>query len=115
MANKKEKKYQQSIAAPRFGPTQGTNFVQELQGLIVRLFGEPQPHEPTRREIIDYHLTYREREVAYLAALGFSDKEIANSLGLTSQNVRQHLQNTLRKLKMHSVLELRQYFSPRDW
>ncbi len=111
---RKFKKYEQSVAAPYFEPTQGDKLTQALEGLVARLFGASPAAGPTRQEIIDYHLTSREREIAYLAALGFSDKEIADALVMNFQTVRVHLRNILNKLQLDDVHDLYKYFSPRD-
>ena len=112
---KKVKKYQQSISSPYWETTQGAPLAEGLRGLITRLFGgAPAQQGPTRQEIIDYHLTAREREIAYLAALGFTDKEIADALVMNFQTVRVHLRNILNKMQLDDISELHQYFSPRD-
>ncbi len=113
MGRKKFKKYQQSISSPYFEVTQGSKLAEGLQGLVAKLFGASKPAEPTRQEIIDYHLTAREREIAYLAALGFSDKEIADALVMNFQTVRVHLRNILNKLQLDDLGELQHYFLPK--
>jgi DNA-binding NarL/FixJ family response regulator len=107
---KRAKKYEQSASMLYPEPTQGSKVAKALEGVVARLFGAP-PAGPTRQEIIDYHLTAREREIAYLAALGFSDKEIADALMLNFQTVRVHLHNILDKLRLDDVGELRNHFS----
>jgi DNA-binding NarL/FixJ family response regulator len=109
----KEKKYEQVISSPYWETTQGSSLAEGLQSLIARLFGPKATPELTTREIIDYHLTAREREIAYLAALGFSDKEIADALVMNFQTVRVHLHNILNKMRLDDVSELQHYFSPR--
>src|SRR5438034_5809694 len=112
MGRKKEKKYEQVISAPYWETTQGSKLAQGLQGLISKLFGTTTLVTPSRQEIIDYHLTAREREIAYLAAIGFSDKEIADALVMNFQTVRVHLRNILNKMHLDDVSELQHYFSP---
>ena len=116
MGKKKVKKYQQAISSPYWETTQGAPLAEGLRGLISKLFGgaPAQQQGPTRQEIIDYHLTAREREIAYLAALGFTDKEIADALVMNFQTVRVHLCNILNKMQLDEISELHQYFSPRD-
>ena len=109
---KRPRKYEQSASAT-YGPTSGSKLALALEAIIARLFGAS-PAGPTRQEIIDYHLTPRERRIAYLAALGFSDKEIADALVMNFQTVRVHLRNLLDKLKLDDVQELHKYFSPRE-
>ena len=43
-------------------------------------------------------LTTRQREVAQLAALGLSDRQIAEKLQLSPQTVRTHLRNIFARL-----------------
>ena len=50
-------------------------------------------------------LTRREREVLQLLAEGADTKEIADRLTLSSTTVRNHVQNVLEKLGVHSRLE----------
>ncbi len=114
MGQKKFKKYEQSTSAPYFEPTSGSQVAKSLRALVDKLFGTTSDVEISRQDIIDYHLTPREREIAYLAALGFTDKEIADALVMNFQTVRVHLRNLLNKLQLKHVSELRDYFSARD-
>jgi DNA-binding CsgD family transcriptional regulator len=50
-------------------------------------------------------LTEREREVLALLAQGLSTRDIAESLSISSATVRNHTQNILHKLQVHSRLE----------
>jgi len=111
MGGKKFKKYEHSVSTPYFEPAPGGQVTRTLQALVGRLFGKAPAAGPTPEELINYHLTPREREIAYLAALGFSDKEIADALAMNFQTVRVHLHNVLNKLHLHDVRELRDYFS----
>ncbi len=54
-------------------------------------------------------LTDREREVLSLLAQGFGTAEIARSLSISSNTVRNHIQNILHKLQVHSRLEAVSY------
>ena len=114
MPGKKFKKYEQSFSTPYWDNTQGDKLAERLQALVARFFGAASSAEPTRQEIADYHLTPREREIAYLAALGFSDKEIADALMMNFQTVRVHLRNILNKMRLDDVRGLQKFFSPRD-
>lgn len=109
---KRYKKYEQVVASPYWQVTEGGKLALALQGVIAKLFGATPSATPSRQEIVDYHLTPRERATAYLAALGFSDKEIADALGLNFQTVRVHLRNALNKMRLDDVRELQRYFSP---
>jgi RNA polymerase sigma factor (sigma-70 family) len=50
-------------------------------------------------------LSEREREVMGLVAAGLQNKEIAQKLGISPATVRNHVQNILQKLEVHSKLE----------
>lgn len=50
-------------------------------------------------------LTDREREVLTLLAQGLNTDEIAHMLSISAFTVRNHIQNTLHKLRVHSRLE----------
>ena len=47
-------------------------------------------------------LSQREKEVLYLVAQGFSNKEIAQRMGLSIRTVHSHLANMFTKLKVNS-------------
>jgi DNA-binding NarL/FixJ family response regulator len=51
-------------------------------------------------------LTSREREVIQLLAEGKSNKEVANSLGITARTAEGHRSEVMRKLKLGSLAEL---------
>jgi DNA-binding NarL/FixJ family response regulator len=46
-------------------------------------------------------LTDREREILRLIVQGVSTQMMADSLGVSSNTVRSHVQNVLRKLRVH--------------
>lgn len=49
---------------------------------------------------IDVPLTPRETQVLRLVAMGLSNQEIADSLGISIETVKEHVQNLLRKLSL---------------
>jgi len=55
------------------------------------------------------HLTAREREVLKLAAVGYSNKDIARELNITQDTVKKHMQSILGKLhassRIHAVIQ----------
>jgi two-component system response regulator NreC len=55
------------------------------------------------------HLTPREREIVQLVAEGRSNKEIADSLGISLRTAETHRASVLRKLKLDSVAGLVRY------
>jgi DNA-binding CsgD family transcriptional regulator len=57
-------------------------------------------------------LTGREREVAMLAATGLSSPQVAQSLGISTRTVDNHLQQVYRKLGISSRRELSVAFRP---
>jgi two-component system, NarL family, response regulator LiaR len=54
-------------------------------------------------------LTVREQEIAALVAEGYSNKEIAQSLSVSSNTIRSHISNILRKLKLSNRTQLAIY------
>ena len=51
------------------------------------------------------NLTAREQEILANLAKGYSSKEIANALGISSETVRNHMRNIYEKLHVHSRTE----------
>ncbi|MBB5779650.1 response regulator transcription factor [Nonomuraea jabiensis] len=81
-------------------------FTPGLAGLVLgeyrRLAAQPAPAEGPR-------LTERETEVLRLVAKGLSYRQIAGRLVLSHRTVQNHVQNALRKLQLHSRVELVRY------
>ena len=67
------------------------------QGELKRV-AEAMERRPIDRE--DVPLTVRETQVVRHIALGLSNKEIAESLGISIETVKEHVQNILRKLRL---------------
>ncbi|GAB4528767.1 MAG: hypothetical protein Kow0063_05210 [Anaerolineae bacterium] len=67
----------------------------DLSGVGVPVSGKPSARD----------LTEREREVLSLLAQGLSTRNIAHSLSISPSTVRNHVQNILHKLNVHSRLE----------
>ena len=104
------KKYEQSIAAViALERGRGGNLIEILRNLATRIFGGPTAEGVSREEILQYHLTPREREVAYLVALGFTNKEIGDALVIAPETVKTHVRNILTKMELSSKVELRLY------
>ena len=60
---------------------------------------------PASAKSLADELTDREREVLSLLAQGLNTQDIARSLSISSSTVRNHVQNILNKLQVHSRLE----------
>lgn len=60
-------------------------------------------------------LSPRERDVAALACLGYSNQEIADRLVITKGTVKTHITNILRKFQLASRYELRNLLSHWDF
>jgi DNA-binding NarL/FixJ family response regulator len=58
-------------------------------------------------------LSPREQQVAALACLGYTNRQIANRLVISTETVKSHMRNVLNKFNLHSKIELRQALS--DW
>jgi DNA-binding NarL/FixJ family response regulator len=104
------KTYEQSIAAVlALERGRGGNLIEILRSLATKIFGGPTAEGVSRDEILQYHLTPREREVAYLVALGFTNKEIGDALVIAPETVKTHVKNILSKMELNSKVELRLY------
>jgi DNA-binding NarL/FixJ family response regulator len=55
------------------------------------------------------YLSSREREVVQLLAEGKSNKEVAAALGISVKTAETHRTNIMRKLRLHSIIELVRY------
>ena len=60
-------------------------------------------------------LSPRERDVAALACLGYTNQQIATRLSISTETVKTHLHNTLVKFNLHSRSELRLFLSSWDF
>jgi two-component system response regulator NreC len=77
-----------------------------LAKLLVRDFLERSETDP--KHVADI-LTPREREVVTLIAEGFTNREIAQALTISHKTVDRHRENIMRKLNLHSRVELVKY------
>jgi PAS domain S-box-containing protein len=103
------------VVVPGPRPTQHTvlHLLQPLQDgsdsfRLVERIGTPANLQQTpgpSRDVPSSPLTGREIEVLRLLADGTGTEEIANSLFISVTTVRNHVQNILRKLDVHSKLE----------
>lgn len=60
-------------------------------------------------------LTERETEVLRLIAWGHSNKEIASQLNLSVKTVEAHKANAMKKLDLHSRIDIMRYAILQDW
>ena len=65
--------------------------------------------------VSEVNLSDRESEVLRLIALGYSNKEIAARLDLSVKTVEAHKANAMRKLDMHSRIDIVRYAMLRGW
>ena len=63
----------------------------------------------------EVNLSDRESEVLRLIALGYSNKEIAARLTLSVKTVEAHKANAMRKLDMHSRIDIVRYAMLKGW
>jgi DNA-binding NarL/FixJ family response regulator len=86
-----------------------TSLLTEAISSLVKSRKDNQPAEEGLSEGNIEHLTAREREVLKLAALGHSNKEIAQELSITQDTVKKHMQSILGKLhassRIHAVIQ----------
>ena len=54
-------------------------------------------------------ITARESEVIALIAVGMSNKEIAQQLGIATETVKSHVRNVMEKLALHTRLQIAAY------
>jgi DNA-binding CsgD family transcriptional regulator len=74
------------------------------------------PSVPLRLAVPDRPpLTCRERQILELIATGLQNKEVARELHISSVTVRNHVQNILAKLDVHSKLEAVSLAYRRAW
>ncbi len=67
---------------------------------------EAAPHSAPRTATGDGPLTAREREVAALVALGFTNRQIAKHLVITGRTVAAHIEHILDKLAFNSRTQI---------
>ena len=68
-------------------------------------------HRRTEMELSDFRksleqLTQREREVIRMVAQGMSNKQVAESLGISEKTVQVHRGSAYRKLDLHNAAEI---------
>ncbi len=79
--------------------------LQEIEGVLLRLCGKRRAPKSKEQEV----LSAREREVVAAIALGKSNKEIADSLFISTHTVMTHRKNIAAKLKIHNPAGLTIY------
>ncbi len=76
------------------------------QGSIVGVFGLADPTgEPARVETNSVHLTPRQLDVLRYVASGHSTENIAKTLGISVETVRNHVRGLMGRLGVHTRLE----------
>jgi PAS domain S-box-containing protein len=76
------------------------------QGSIVGVFGLADPTgEPARVEMNSVHLTPRQLDVLRYIASGYSTENIAKTLGISIETVRNHVRGLMGRLGVHTRLE----------
>jgi DNA-binding NarL/FixJ family response regulator len=86
-----------------------TSLLTEAISSLVQSQKGRQPAEPSSPQEGMEQLTAREREVLKLAAVGYSNKEIAKELNITQDTVKKHMQSILGKLhassRIHAAIQ----------
>lgn len=72
---------------------------------LVELITQPGNHS----EEVEASLTDREREVLILVAEGYTNRQIAEMLGISPKTVDVHRTNLMRKLNLHNRVEVTRY------
>jgi PAS domain S-box-containing protein len=76
------------------------------QGSIVGVFGLADPTgEPARVQANSVHLTPRQLDVLRYVASGHSTENIAKTLGISTETVRNHVRGLMGRLGVHTRLE----------
>jgi DNA-binding CsgD family transcriptional regulator len=71
-------------------------------------------HQVAEINLARWHgLTPRQQQVAALACLNFTNRQIAARLGISPQTVKSHMRNLLHRFELHSKNELRHALA--DW
>jgi DNA-binding NarL/FixJ family response regulator len=78
-------------------PSMASKLLTEFAGMLKRAEGPPQVPMP--------RLTERELEVLRLVARGLNNRDIARSLFISENTVKNHIRNILEKLQLHSRME----------
>jgi len=60
-------------------------------------------------------LTPREKDIAALTCLGFTNRQMANKLGVTLNTIKTHVRNVLSKFDVSSKVKLRQKLNGWDF
>jgi DNA-binding NarL/FixJ family response regulator len=82
-----------------------TFFTTRVANLVLEGYLHPGPESDNHRSV----LTPREREVIQLLAEGKTTKEVATVLNLSVKTAETHRTNLMRKLDLHSVVDLTLY------
>jgi DNA-binding NarL/FixJ family response regulator len=87
-------------------------FSPRLAGFVLDAFAGAAPVTTTSDPELD-QLTAREREVLRLIARGYTYKELARRLGISSKTVETHVSSVLRKLQLSTRHELTRWATDR--
>ena len=79
----------------------------KISGFIIEEFLGKKYHYKKKKKAVE--LTRREREILQLIAEGFSNKEIAGKLNISSATVHVHRSNIMQKLNIHKQAGLIRY------
>ena len=93
----------ENLASSLPGETFHQRFLQHAQALFPRT-RQPSPHRLAKKTFEG--LTERERAVAALIARGKSNREIADSLGVTPGTIQTHVSSILSKLHFSSRTQI---------
>ena len=77
-----------------------------MNRLIANAFVPDDKPEIIDEDVLPKDISKREHEVLSLVLQGFSDKEIANELGISIRTASNHVAGILRKTKMTSRADL---------
>ncbi len=108
----RKKQYDALGRAESFRMVRSPGLLDFIQALIRRLSRHPAPRHVPAPTL----LTRRERQVLELVGRGYTNREIADVLGIAPETVKTHLANIRAKLGLSNKTELRywllQHFPP---
>lgn len=82
---------------------------------ILREFANRKSSQPAQGDAKAESLTPRETELLREVARGLTNREVAQTLGLSEHTVKNHLKNILQKLHLDNRVQLTRYAYERGW
>ena len=81
-----------------------------IESYLSRIASRTRTPGVSKQDIVDFHLTDRQRQILELLVEDESLHAIASKLGVSHATVRNHVQHILGKLGVHSIMEAVAYY-----